>query len=185
MRRTLGPASLLATAVLTGALLGGCGDSDADDVATPSGEETTAADCAALIPDDVVSALGWTADSAPTRDSATCTLGADQGTLSVARRPVPGVDGDDLPEAGQDEYAERCAVLRDGQGGQEVDWLGSEATTCAAVTDDGSGVNVLLALTDAGLLVETRVTVDEPTASAEQVQGALSELARTAVQRLA
>jgi len=35
------------------------------------------------------------------------------------------------------------------------------------------------------LLVESRVTTDQPTASAAQVQAALAELAQTALQRLA
>lgn len=186
MRRVLGLVALVPATALLATLLHGCGDADADDVSSPpAAEETTLADCAALIPDDVLEGLGWTASATPTLDSATCSLGADQGTLSVARRPVPGTSSDDLPEAGQEEFDERCADLSDGQAGHEVDWLGSDAAGCAVVTGDGSGINVLLAVSDAGLLVESRVTTDQPTASAAQVQAALAELAQTALQRLA
>src|SRR4051812_34377754 len=182
MRRTLRLVVLVPTTVLLASLLHACGDADANEVsAPPTPQQTTLADCVALIPDDVVEGLGWTASSDPSLDSATCELDADQGTVSVLRRPVPGASSDDLPEAGRQAYDERCASLSDGQAGQEVDWLGDAARTCAVVTGDGSGVNVLLALTDAGLLVESRVTVDDGTASAAQVQQALTDLTSNAL----
>lgn len=185
MRRTLRLAAAVPALALMGALLHGCGDADADDVtAPPTASGTTLVDCAELIPDDVVGELGWTNASAPTLDSATCTRTAGQGRIEVERRPVPGTSSDDLPAAGQKQYDDRCAALSDGRAGEEVDWLGADVSGCAVVTADGSGVNVLLALTEAGLLVETRVYVDQPVASAEQVRAALTDLAQGAVARL-
>lgn len=160
-----GTAALVAVAAL---VLSGCTRGLDEPVVV---RETTAADCAAVIPADVVRGLVWQSTAAPTYDLGTCTLTGDDGTIAVQELPAT-------------DYDARCGALRpDGGAGSAVDWLGDDVEACAAVSGDGSGVNVLLAFARDDLLVEVRVLSARP-ASAGQVRHSLVALEEAAADRL-
>jgi hypothetical protein len=187
MRRTPGPLLLVPIVALSALLLHGCGDSAADTTSDggPSSSQPspTAADCAALLPDDAVDTLGWSWTGEAAVDLGRCTREADQGTLSAMLRPVPGVDSDDLPAAAEKEYDERCAQLAtNGTEAEDVDWLGSSTPGCAVLgeqdaTGQTSGVSTLVAHDAAGHLAEVSVAADQPTQGA-LVQETLTALAQ-------
>ena len=149
---------VLALSACSGSGVGSGGG--AGTAASPLASPTTAADCAAVIPTDVVRGLGWTTTAAPTYDLGTCTLTGDEGTLTVQRQPA-------------DDYDARCGALRpDGGPATAVDWLGDDVPACAAVSGDGTGVNVLLAQARADLVVELRVLTTAPSTARPGAPGA-------------
>ena len=109
----------LLVAVATLLLGSGCSD-DAPDV--PTAQQTTDAECSAMIPDPVFTTLGW----APTADGATitvrgCRRQASQGYIEVRRRSASfdsvcatldrtGTPGPGLPAPWVGDGVKACAV---------------------------------------------------------------------------
>jgi hypothetical protein len=151
--------ALLAAALLL--LPTGCDD---DTSSSPTPDETTDADCAAMIPDRVFTTLGWQ----PTADGATATVRgchreAEQGYVEVRDRTG---------------YDRLCATLdRTGSvgPGEPVDWLGAEVTACAIepTADVGQTKVVVRRSGDKATQVTIAVLTGTPQA---QVRAAVAEL---------
>jgi len=144
----------------------GCSDDgdDGDGADVPQAEPTTDADCAARIPDQVFTTLGWT----PTAEGATATMRgchreAEQGYVEVRDRS---------------DYDRLCATL-DRTGtvgpGQPVDWLGADVTACAVepTADVGQTKVVVRGSGDEVTQVTIAVLTGTPQA---QVRAAVAEL---------
>ena len=166
-----------------------CGGESAQPVGEPARTgQTTAADCRELVPDSVLERLGWSPQQPATLDSATCRRSAPEGEVSLMRRAVGAVGGDDLPARARAAYAERCAELdavpdpddpsAPPSSGEETDWLG-RTPACVVLADGDRGETVLLLLTDDDALVEARVDVVRAT-DPDTVRAGLIELARVA-----
>jgi hypothetical protein len=156
MRTRIG---LLAVAVLL--LPTGCSE---DTGRVPSSEETTDADCAAQISDQVFTTLGWT----PTAEGATATVRgcrreAEQGYVEVRERRG---------------YDKLCATL-DRTGalgpGLPVDWLGADVTACAVEADGDVGQTKVVVKTDDDTVTQVTIAVLTSTPQA-QVRAAVGEL---------
>lgn len=168
----------LGLAALVSALLLQACEEDAARTASPGpARSTSLADCAGVLPDHAFTTLGWQPSGEPALDSGTCTRTAAQGDVAVQRWPVAAVGGDDLPQAAQQAFEDRCQDLY-GQAARRVDWLGSDMPSCVAL-GGSRGQSTLLALTTHHTLVEARVSADEAT-SPDQVRAGLVELARAA-----
>jgi hypothetical protein len=170
------------------AALHGCGDEaeTATTSAPPSARTTTGADCSELVPTSVVSALGWTETGAAALEAGRCTQQFDGGQLAAGQLAVGGTSSADLPENGEARFDELCAELGEGTSaggaGESVDWLGDGTSGCAVTSDDGAGVNSLIALNAEGILVQASVQPDEPT-DPSTVETALTDLAQNAIER--
>jgi hypothetical protein len=166
----LGLAALVSTL-----LLQACGE-DARTTASPGpARSTSLAVCADVLPDRAFTSLGWEPAGEPALDSGTCTRTAAQGDVAVQRWPVAAVGGDDLPQAAQQAFEDRCKDLY-GQAARRVDWLGADLPSCVAL-GGRRGQSTILALTTHHTLVEARVSADRPT-SPDRLRAGLVELAR-------
>ncbi len=180
-RRGRGPAALLCVGALT---LAAC-SSEADSPARePRAEVVGPAECAALIPEGVVDALGWRAVGAPRVEDTTCVLEAEQGRVTAHRRPVPAGAQSEVPGAASEQFDSRCAELGsmlDDEPGQETDWLGAGRRACVALpAEEGApGTVSLLALVSSTVLMEFRVESDAPLRGAD-VRDAMTRLAEAA-----
>jgi hypothetical protein len=152
--------ALLAAALLL--LPSGCDDDDAD---APSSHQTTDADCAELIPDQVFTTLGWT----PTAKGATVTVRgchreAEQGYVEVRDRVA--------------SYDELCATL-DRTGtvapGEPVDWLGADITACAVEPTADVGQTKVVVQRSGDEVTQVTIVVVTGTAQA-RVRAAVAEL---------
>ena len=171
-------AALSAAPLVALVLLAAC-TTEADTPTEPSTEPTSLSDCAALLPEDSLKPLGWTVEGAPTLDESLCRQAAAEGAVSVQRRPVAAGSEEEVPDAAQQAFDDRCAELGGMVGeraGEEVDWLGDDARACVALAEGETGTTALIALWPDNTLVEVRVDADEPV-SPDQVQAALVELA--------
>jgi len=160
------------------ALLAACTD-EVDTPDKPSTEPTSLTDCAALLPEGAVDSLGWTVEGAPTLDESLCRQAAAEGAVSVQRRPVAAGSEEEVADAAQLAFDDRCAELGGMVGeraGEEVDWFGDDARACAALAEGETGTTALIALWPDNTLVEVRVDADQP-ASPDQVKATLVELA--------
>ena len=152
--------ALLAVAVLL--LPAGCDDDDTSGHATA--HETTDAECAAVIPDDVFTTLGWT----PTAEGATATVRgchreAEQGYVEVRERSG---------------YDRLCATL-DRTGtvgpGQAVDWLGADVTACAVEPTADVGQTKVVVRRGGDRVTQVTIAVLTATPQA-QVRAAVAQL---------
>ncbi len=152
--------ALLAAALVL--LPTGCDDDDAD---APSSHQTTDADCAELIPDQVFTTLGWT----PTPKGATVTVRgchreAEQGYVEVRDRVA--------------SYDKLCATL-DRTGtvapGQPVDWLGDDVTACAVEPSTDVGQTKVVVRRSGDEVTQVTIAVLTSTPQA-QVRAAVAEL---------
>ncbi|MGI8646013.1 MAG: hypothetical protein ACR2JD_06815 [Nocardioides sp.] len=159
-------------------LLAACTDG-VDTPAKPSTEPTSLSDCATLLPEGAVDSLGWAAEGAPTLDESLCRQAAAEGAVSVQRRLVAAGSEEEVPDAAQQAFDDRCAELGGMVGepaGEEVDWLGEDARACVALAEGETGTTALIALWPDSTLVEVRVDADQPV-SPERVRATLVELA--------
>ena len=150
---------LLAVAALL--LPTGCDD---DTSGPPAADETTDAQCAEVIPDQIFATLGWT----PTADGATSTVRgchreAEQGYVEVRERSG---------------YDRLCATL-DRTGtvgpGQPVDWLGDAVTACAVEPTADVGQTKVVVRGDGDEVTQLTIAVLSSTPQA-QVRAAVGEL---------
>lgn len=171
-----GWAAALAAAGLV-AVLGGCGSDDAA-TSTPAGEGTDRAadtlDCAALLPDDALTALGWSPGAPAEEHAGRCQRRVDEvGQVTVATRAE-----------GQEGFTSTCDELRSGGDyvAQPVTWLdpATEESCATGLADDThTGVAELYFVNDTGELVQVRVEALAPLQQ-EQLQAGLNELVAAA-----
>ena len=153
---------------------------DPEPVREPTATRTTLETCAALTPDDALEALGWSGAAAARLDIDTCTRDAQEGTVTVQRRAVPAVGGEDLPAAADDVLAGRCEELGATAEAATALWDQGQGA-CALVPRSDRSISVLVVHTDDDAVVEVRVDATAPTARAarEAGLGALGEAVAT------
>ncbi len=164
---------------LAAVLLTGCGAAGTETGSGPeSGPSTVTSDaasgepddrCAAVLSDDVMTELGWSASGTAVEGAGgRCERGGDGRFLVV------GADPTVRPDAGPDRveraYARACAALSaEGEAVPEQDpeWLGLESGRTACVRglgpDRSGGLIQVYTLSDAGWLVQAQVTDDRET----------------------
>lgn len=157
----------------------GCGP-DADGVDQPSrGEirQIEPADCAILLPDSVITALGWSEAGGATYAEERCTRTSAEGTVEVTRRPVPAVGGDDLPAKAEATFEERCSGFKAEDSTDLFDPAGG-SQACAAA-EGGRSISSLVLLTGGDAVMEVRVDADADTPIA-QIEAGLAAAAMAA-----
>ena len=183
------PGSLVAgtaVCVLVVCLLGACSSETVDGgparaEGSPAAVATPADDrCRGLLPDGVLTALGWAAGAAATDEAGRCERRVEgSGAVTVTTRAATG-GGDDPAREALDE---QCEQLRSAGGyvDQPVAWLspGSEASCATGLADTGTGVAELYVVNAVDELVQVRVEALAPVRP-QQLQQAMSEVAAAA-----
>jgi hypothetical protein len=144
---------------------------DAAEVEEPrTGEIRTlqASDCPTILNDDVVSSLGWSGAAQPQfKSTEECQVETEQGSVTLSRRPVPAVGGDDLPDKARASFDERCALIATSSGtsGEVADWFDvpDSGASCAALDVAPHGASTLVLLTPGHAVLEIRVETDQAT----------------------
>ncbi|WP_248582973.1 hypothetical protein [Nocardioides sp. InS609-2] len=149
--------------------------------AAPSSAGSSAGDqCAALLDDDALTALGWAADSTAEEHAGRCERRAGgSGAVTVLTRAVTG----EGPDAARDALDAQCEELRSGGGyvDQPVAWLDpeSDASCFTSLADTRTGVAELYLVNTMDELIQVRVEALTPVAP-ERVQEAMSNVAAAA-----
>ena len=156
---------------------------DADEVDEPSQGEVRrieSADCPSLLPDDVITSLGWSeAGDATYAPEEQCTRTTAEGTVEVTRRAVPAVGGDDLPAKAGETFDERCSGF---DAEDSIDFVEpSEGSQACATVEGGRSISSLVLLTGDNAVIEIRVDADADTLTA-QVEAGLAAAATAADQ---
>jgi hypothetical protein len=156
-------------------------DSEQPSAASPSAAGSSTSDqCAALLPDEAFTALGWAKTALAAEAAGRCERRAEgSGAATVATRAVP----DPGPEAARAALETQCEELRASGGyvDQPVAWLTPESddscfTSLAATR---TGVAELYFVNSVDELVQVRIEALTPT-EPELVQQAMSEIAEAA-----
>ncbi len=155
MQRALGGLLALSALVATG-----CSDEPSVD-ARPSTESRL--DCAALITDDALTALGWRASAPAVEHAGRCVRRVDDaGGVTVMTRAVTATG----EEPSLRLLDRECAELRSAGGyvAQPVDWLEPEreASCATGLADTRTGVAKLYFLNDREEVVQIRVEALAP-----------------------
>lgn len=161
----------------TSLVLAGCSDDPARDTSPSTGSQL---DCAALITDDALAALGWRTSETAEEHAGRCVRrAAESGAVTVATRAVTAT-GDDASGQVLDQ---ECEELRSGSGSvaQPVGWLEPEREASCASELEGSrtGVAELYFLNDRDEVVQIRVEALAPVPPA-RLHAGLVDLAATA-----
>lgn len=185
MRRAtqLAAAGALAVAVALGA--GACSDDEVerdpatvDETPVATDGPSPTAECADLVPDAVLAALGWDPDGPAVLESDRCERRvAAAGAVTVGTRAVP--PGDDAREAALDAHDGYCRDLVSGPD-QDLSWLEVEGPACGELLPpEGTGVAELLWVTADDAVVQVRVEALRPV-TRDQLVDALGQLAERA-----
>jgi hypothetical protein len=132
------------------------------------------AGCAELIPDEVLTTLGWTAEGGATYTVKGCRREAQQGYVEVRRRTGKVT----TPEKAEKIYDDLCRVLdRNGAPSPGVDapWLGEDVIACAVEPARNVGLSKVVVLIKKRLVFQygVAVLVDTPQ---PKVRGAFRKL---------
>jgi hypothetical protein len=128
---------------LVAILASGCTDDEA-----PEGSSTgavTDADCARIIPESVITGLGWTPHASPESTIRGCHREGEQGYVEVREQPHAS-------------YAKQCKTLDNTGGlapGTPVDWLGADVTACAVEPSAGTGSTKVVVKREKGTTLVT------------------------------
>lgn len=186
MRRPTKAAAAGALAVVVSLGAGACSDDDVE--RDPATVDQTPVDtdgplptpeCVDLVPDAVLTALGWSPGAPAVLESGRCERRVDAaGAVTVGTRAVPpGDDGD--REAALDAHDDYCRDLVNGPD-QDLSWLAVEGPACGELLPpEGTGVAELLWVTTDDAVVQVRVEALQPV-SRDRLVDALSLLAEQA-----
>lgn len=149
----------------------------------PSGEPAGAFDeeaCAALVPDTVVTTLGWQDAGEVGVQAMRCQRAGSQGSVTVIRRAVVPTGTQTDEQAAREVYDDQCGLLQQDASDYvpSPTWLPDGVTGCGTRPME-QGMTQAVALTDSGEVFELRVVTLEQVKPI-RVEEALGELARAA-----
>lgn len=173
---------LASLALLSAVVLTACGPDAERPSADPSAGQPagpTADQCARVLSDHALEALGWEASQDATASAGRCERQAGgSGSLTAGIRPVPGAGG------ARSAYDEECAALAgaDGDVMPAVDWLGADGAACGRLPVAGKDVGVaeVFLLTGDDRLLQVRLAVLQPTGRS-RLEAAMDRMVSAAV----